>query len=143
GEEVWTLAFLLNDALPTHMVRIAATDISTRALEFGQRALYPVSRCEGIPREWLARYFVAESPDAYRVAPRVRAQVTFERLNLVQPLAWRRSFPAIFCRNVMIYFDRPTQERVVQGLAACLEPGGYLFVGHAESLTRIAHSLEY
>jgi len=49
----------------------------------------------------------------------------------------------IFCRNVMIYFDRQTQERVVRQLAACLEPGGYLFVGHAESLTRVSHALEY
>ncbi len=55
----------------------------------------------------------------------------------------RRPFPVIFCRNVMIYFDRQTQERVIAGLTQHLEPGGYLFVGHAESLTRVSHALEY
>ena len=64
-------------------------------------------------------------------------------MNLVKPYAWHRQFPVIFCRNVMIYFDRETQERVVEQLAACLEPGGYLFVGHAESPTRLSQSLEY
>jgi len=143
GEEVWTLAFLLNDALPGKMVHITASDISNQALTFAERAVYPAARCEGVPREWLRRYFVEEPPDSYRVAPRIRAQATFERLNLVEQFAARRTYPAIFCRNVMIYFDRLTQERVVQRLAACLEPGGYLFVGHAEGLTRISHSLEY
>jgi chemotaxis protein methyltransferase CheR len=64
-------------------------------------------------------------------------------LNLVEPYVWPRPFPAIFCRNVMIYFDTATQEKVVRRLAGWLEPGGYLFVGHAESLTRVSHPLEY
>jgi chemotaxis protein methyltransferase CheR len=64
-------------------------------------------------------------------------------VNLVETYTWGRQFPVIFCRNVMIYFDQPTQERVVQQLSACLEPGGYLFVGHAESLNRVSHHLEY
>jgi chemotaxis protein methyltransferase CheR len=68
---------------------------------------------------------------------------TFQRLNLVDAYSWRQPFPVIFCRNVMIYFDRSTQERVIAKLTECLEPGGYLFVGHAESLTRVSHSLEY
>jgi chemotaxis protein methyltransferase CheR len=76
-------------------------------------------------------------------APQIRAQARFERLNLIEHLPWRRSYPLIFCRNVMIYFDCRTQEQVVSRLAASLEPGGYLFVGHAESLTRISHPLEY
>jgi chemotaxis protein methyltransferase CheR len=77
------------------------------------------------------------------VAPRIRQQASFRRLNLVEPFSMGRAFPVIFCRNVMIYFDRQTQEQVVGRLAAALEPGGYLFVGHAESLTRISHALEY
>ena len=143
GEEPWTIVFVVNDALPGHFLHVTATDISTNALAFAERAVYPAIRCEDVPREWLRRYFVAEGPAAYRIAPAVKAQASFERVNVAEPLPWRRRFVAIFCRNVMIYFDRPTQERVVQALAACLEPGGYLFVGHAEGLTRIKHSLEY
>jgi chemotaxis protein methyltransferase CheR len=73
----------------------------------------------------------------------MRALATFRRINLVQSYSWGREFPVIFCRNVMIYFDKPTQEQVIRLLTACLEPGGYLFVGHAESLNRVSHSLDY
>jgi chemotaxis protein methyltransferase CheR len=142
GEEVWTLAFLLNDALPSRTIRVSATDISNKALRFAERAVYPKERCKGVPADWMKRYFVAEPP-AFRVCPRIRSQATFRRINLVKPYSGQRLFPFIFCRNVMIYFDAKTQEQVVGGLSACLEPGGYLFVGHAESLNRIDHSLDY
>jgi chemotaxis protein methyltransferase CheR len=145
GEEVWTLAFCLNDALPSRQIRLTATDISTRALKFAERATYGADRCQGLPAAWQTRYFdpVRGTEPAWRVAARVRAQATFRRVNLVEPYAWPHRFPIIFCRNVMIYFDSGTQEEVVRRLAEWLEPGGYLFVGHAESLTRISHPLEY
>jgi len=145
GEEVWTLAMVLNEALPSRRISITATDISNKALHAAQAAEYPPDRCQGIPAAWLSRYFVPGNGPVktYLVAPRVRAQVNFRRINLVESFSWPRLFPVVFCRNVMIYFDRQTQEQVVRRLAACLEPGGYLFVGHAESLTRIAHTLEY
>jgi chemotaxis protein methyltransferase CheR len=79
----------------------------------------------------------------YRVKPALLAAVEFRKVNLIEPLQVHESFPVIFCRNVMIYFDRATQAGVVQRLASCLEPGGFLFVGHAESLTGIPHGLEY
>ncbi|SPE26566.1 Chemotaxis protein methyltransferase 2 [Candidatus Sulfopaludibacter sp. SbA6] len=145
GEEVWTLACLLNDALPSRTSRIAASDISNKALRFAAQAVYTAERCHGLPAAWLSRYFVLETgpPKSYRVCPKLRTQAGFRRINLVERFSWQRRFPVIFCRNVMIYFDRQTQERVVERLAECLEPGGYLFVGHAESLTRVSHSLEY
>jgi chemotaxis protein methyltransferase CheR len=145
GEEVWTLACVLNEALPSRKIRIAATDISNKALRIAAQAAYPVERCEGIPAAWLTRYFVADGrpPRTYRVVPGIRAQAGFRRLNLMEHIAWPQRFPVVFCRNVMIYFDRETQEHVVRQLANWIEPGGYLFVGHAESLTRISHELEY
>jgi chemotaxis protein methyltransferase CheR len=145
GEEVWTLACIMNDALPPAGIRIHASDISNKALQSAQAGAYPVERCEGIPANWLSRYFqkTPANPSIYTVAPRVRAQVEFRRLNLVEPFHWPLQFPVIFCRNVMIYFDRATQGKVVANIANCLEPGGYLFVGHAESMTGIATSLEY
>jgi chemotaxis protein methyltransferase CheR len=107
--------------------------------------VYPAERCETVPRGWKDRYFEAidSPPTAYRLAASIRAQAAFRRINLVEPLSWQHRFPVIFCRNVMIYFDAATQEKVVSQLSNSLEPGGYLFVGHAESLTRIPHSLEY
>jgi chemotaxis protein methyltransferase CheR len=145
GEEVWTLACVLNDALPSRRIRISASDISHKALRFAARGLYPPDRCGTLPAQWLSRYFVSdkEVEGAYRVAPQIRDQATFRRLNLIESFSWPRQFPVVFCRNVMIYFDRHTQEHVIKQISACLEPGGYLLVGHAESLTRASHSLEY
>jgi chemotaxis protein methyltransferase CheR len=145
GEEVWTLAMLLNEVCPQRRISIQASDISNKALGAAQAAEYLPDRCQGIPAAWLARYFVPGKglDKTYCVNPRIRAQASFRRLNLVESFSWGRLFPVIFCRNVMIYFDRQTQEQVVGRLAAALEPGGYLFVGHSESLTRISHSLDY
>jgi chemotaxis protein methyltransferase CheR len=145
GEEVWTVACLLHDAGMGRRAQILASDISKRALRFAERGVYPIDRCAGLPAAWLARYFepIDRTATGYRVAEAIRARATFRRVNLVERFSWQRRFPVIFCRNVMIYFDGPTQERVVRQLAECLEPGGYLFVGHAESLTRISHPLEY
>src|ERR1051326_3995587 len=127
GEEAWTLAFTLNDALGAGKVQIIASDISGKALSFAADAAYPAGHCENLPEEWLARYFVARGlpPDSYQVCAPVRAQVTFRRINLVAPITRPRQFPLIFCRNVLIYFDRGVQERVVRQLTECLEPGGY------------------
>jgi len=145
GEEIWTLAMVLREALPNRKVHITASDISNKALRFAQQANYPVERCHGVPPAWLGRYFTADGrpPVHYAVAPALRSQVAFRRINLIESYSWPKPFPIIFCRNVMIYFDRETQERVIAGLSRHLEPGGYLFVGHAESLTRVTHTLEY
>lgn len=145
GEEVWTLGCVLTETLGAGRWQVFASDISNKALRIAERAVYPVERCAGVPSSNLARCFepVGRPPTAYRVNAAIRAQANFRRINLVESFAWPKSFPAIFCRNVMIYFDAATQERVVRELSRWLEPGGYLFVGHAESLTRISHGLEY
>jgi len=98
-----------------------------------------------LPYHWLKSYLTPEGrpPAAFRVKPAIRAQAVFRRLNLVHPFSWPSLFPVIFCRNVMIYLDRKTQEKVISSLAVCLEPGGYLFVGHSEGLAGFKHHLEY
>ena len=145
GEEVWSLACILDEILPGTPVRILGTDISTKALRAAEQATYPADRCRDLPALWLARYFDPQGRPArhYRVNAELRARVAFRRLNLIERIDWAQRFPLIFCRNVMIYFDSATQEGVVRQLEQVLEPGGYLFIGHAESLTRISHSLEY
>ncbi len=145
GEEVWTLACVLNEALPSRRIQISASDISGKVLGVAAQWVYPAERCKELPSAWLSRYFVPDGrpPRNYQVNTEMRRQARFHRINLIERFSWPRQFAVVFCRNVMIYFDQQTQEQVVRKLADCLEPGGYLFVGHAESLSRITHNLEY
>jgi chemotaxis protein methyltransferase CheR len=149
GEEPYTLAFTLCDQWGVdafRKVHILATDISTKALAAAKSGVYPAERFNTVPPGWLRQFLLRGEgrwKGWYRVKPELRSQVEFERLNLVESFSRHSLFPVILCRNVMIYFDKPTQEGVVNRLAACLEPGGYLLIGHAESLTGVKHGLTY
>jgi chemotaxis protein methyltransferase CheR len=149
GEEPYSIAMCLLDAwgpAPPGTVRILATDISTRVLVQAQQGIYPADRFTGVGGPQLRKFWLRGERDwagCYRAKRELRALIEFRRLNLLEAAAPLGRFPLIFCRNVMIYFDKPTQQRVVERLAACLEPGGYLLTGHAESLTGIAHGLLY
>ena len=125
--------------------RILATDISARVLETARKGLYKAERFEAGPAPWLRKHLLRGEgrwQGWYRMRPEILEMVEFHRLNLIEPLPDVGRFAVIFCRNVMIYFSRETQEGLVNRLAACLEPGGYLFVGHSESLTGIQHPLQ-
>jgi chemotaxis protein methyltransferase CheR len=146
GEEVWTLLFFLEDALPGLRVRIDASDISNKALACARAGMYSAERVTGIPPRWYQKYLergTGKWQGWYSVPAAWRSRVDFRRINLIEPFRWQRPFPVVFCRNVMIYFDRPTQQKVVASLFASLEPGGYLFIGHSESLTGVRHDFEY
>lgn len=149
GEEPYTIAMTLRDAWPdigARDVRILATDISSRVLERAQSGVYPASVTGGLPATILRRHFVrepGEREDSYRVVDSTRALVRFARLNLMAQWPMRGPFDAIFCRNVMIYFDRPTQERLVGRFWGALRAGGHLFIGHSESLNGMTHSFKY
>jgi len=149
GEEPYTLAFTLWDELGAALfrrVRIVATDISTKALAAAKNAVYQAERFNAFPNHWLRQFLLRGEgrwTGWYRVKPEVRSQVEFARSNLVEPFSHSNLFPVIFCRNVMIYFNKTTQESLVNRLAQCLEPGGFLFIGHAESLTGVRHGLTY
>ena len=148
GEEPYTLAITMLEALGSTAAsrcRILATDISTRALASARQGVYPMDRLKDVPQGWFSKYWLrgeGASEGMCKVKPEVARMVEFRRLNLIEDFTHTRRFPVVFCRNVMIYFDKPTQERVVQRISTFLEPGGYLFVGHSESLTGIAHSLQ-
>jgi chemotaxis protein methyltransferase CheR len=126
-------------------LRILATDISTRVLDTAKAARYAAASLSGAPAGWLSSCFVRDPGQGgqVRVRPELARAVNFRRLNLVEPFPFQDRFHVIFCRNVMIYFDKATQERLVQRLGERLEPEGYLFVGHSESLAGIAHGLTY
>jgi len=149
GEEPYSIAMCLADALarpPARGFRILATDISTRVLEVARRGVYPVARFDEVPEAMRRAHLLrgrGESEGSYKVKPDLAAHIDFERCNLIEPFPERGLFHVIFCRNVMMYFDKPTQQEIVRRLGARLERGGYLFVGHSESLTGIDHALQY
>ena len=149
GEEPYTLAIVLlenKQYWQRRGARLLASDLSTKVLEHGRRAVYTMERVACIPRPVLTRYFQKGRnrwQGHVRVRPEVRDLVEFRRVNLMDPFKFDKRFHVIFCRNVMIYFDKPTQARLVQKFRDCLVPGGYLFVGHSESLTGIQHRLDF
>jgi chemotaxis protein methyltransferase CheR len=149
GEEPYTIAIVLRENQQywsRRGAKLLATDLSTQVLEHGRRGVYTNERVAIIPRAALTRYFQRGQnrwKGHVRVRPELRDMVEFRRVNLMDPFKFSKRFHVIFCRNVMIYFDKPTQERLVQKFHDCLVPGGYLFVGHSESLTGIQHRLGF
>jgi chemotaxis protein methyltransferase CheR len=149
GEEPYTLAFSILDELGIGFLprlQILATDISNRILARAQAGVYLAERFREVSAAQLRQYLLRGAQggkESYLIKKEIRAAVTFQRLNLMERFSHGFKFPAIFCRNVMIYFDRQTQQDLVCRLVECLEPGGYLFIGHAESLNAIEVPLKY
>jgi len=141
GEEPYTIAITLREAienLSAWDVRILASDIDTEVLTRSAKATYPEERVGEIPRPLLKRSFLqgtGEQAGLVQVAQEVRNLVTFRRINLLEePWPIRTVFDCIFCRNVIIYFDKPTQQRLMERFATHLKDDGHLFLGHSESL---------
>lgn len=150
GEEPYTLAMLCSEAIPdiaTRDVRILATDISHRVLSHAKAGVYPANQMEDVPAAWTQKYWTRrrdEDGRAVNEAGRsLRRLVQFAKLNLMERWPMQGPFDAILCRNVMIYFDKPTQQQLVERFWALLRPGGHLFVGHSESLTGLTHRYRY
>lgn len=150
GEEPYSMAITLLESLPKNQtwdVRILATDISTRVLQTAQQGLYEAQRVAAVSADLKKRYLIPQKGKNgemyYEVAPAVRSILTFKYLNLMDPWPFRGPFDFIFCRNVMIYFDKPTQEKLVNRFWDVLDVGGHFFTGHSESLTGIRHSFSY
>ena len=146
GEEPYTLAIVLAEFFGlSGKWTIDATDISTRILDRAGQAIYDAEKLAPVHAELIRRYFqrgTGEFAGKFRVKEQLREHVRFQQLNLLQPqYPFSQPFHLIFCRNVMIYFDRPTQETLVGKLSEQLEPDGHLLVGHSESLSGIRHSL--
>ncbi|HEY8965435.1 MAG TPA: protein-glutamate O-methyltransferase CheR [Candidatus Methylacidiphilales bacterium] len=149
GEEPYSIAIQLTDHFkrnPGWSWKIEATDISTKILAQAREGVYAEERLRDVRPDWMKTYFqrgIDEWTGYYRVREEVRQAVNFTHLNLLQPkYPFTEPFQLIWCRNVMIYFDRPTQEQLVAKLSEMLVPGGYLFIGHSESLTGIKHGLK-
>lgn len=150
GEEPYTLAMVLLDELGSSAnAKILATDISGRMLDRAREGVYPEEAVEGVPAHLRHLYFrrlapaQPAQPARYSVTDPVRALVQFARLNLVAAWPMRRRFDLICCRNVMIYFDKPTQQRLVERFYEMLVPGGWFFAGHSESFAGLDHGFRY
>jgi chemotaxis protein methyltransferase CheR len=149
GEEPFSIAILLHEEIPKidrRNVRILATDISTQILKKAREAIYKQEALRNIPLQLLQKYFTcvwAKHPRRYQVRDKVRAIVQFARLNLMDSWPMKGPFDVIFCRNVMIYFDKLIQQSLVNRFWKLLKPGGYLFVGHSESLAALSHEFHY
>ena len=127
-------------------MEILASDLSTKVLSQAQRGIYAMERVAGIPRNVLTAYFQKGQGNwqgHVRVKAPVRNLVSYRRINLMERFDFKQTFHAIFCRNVMIYFDKETRARLVDKFKSCLPKGGYLFVGHSESLTGLEHKLKF
>lgn len=150
GEEPHSIAMTAHDALrasPSVQVKLLATDISTKMLERARVARYEPHRVGTVPPPFQERYFRRVRQGAtewLELVPELQRLITFSRFNLMsEQFPFRHSFDVIFCRNVMIYFDRPTQQTLVNKFARHLRPGGFLLIGHSESLNSIQHPLKY
>lgn len=149
GEEAYSIAITLLEATPQAdhgRLRLDACDLSTKAVRAAKSAVYPLERVRGIPRPILQKYFergMGEQAGLARVRRSVRSLVDIRIQNLLEIESLGRTYAFIFCRNVMIYFDRSIQQRVVSMLERRLSAGGYLFIAHSESLNGIQHGLQW
>lgn len=137
GEEPYTLSIYLKEYFGPNArhwdTRVLATDISQQALSKAQAGRYQIPA--DMPDAWLRKYFKKDGATGqYEVSQELRSNVIFRTFNLMEPIRFRLKFDVIFCRNVMIYFDQPTRDALVRRFWEAMNPGGYLFISHSESL---------
>jgi len=138
GEEPYTIAMCLAEAIGIGNFRVLATDLDTQVIAQAAEGVYPLQHVQALPDARQKRFFLRGTgrfEGKARVRPALIASIDFHRVNLMDA-SWpiEPGLDAIFCRNVMIYFDKPTQRRLVERFATLLRPGGHFFAGHAESL---------
>ncbi|ADI02483.1 MAG TPA: protein-glutamate O-methyltransferase CheR [Syntrophothermus lipocalidus] len=143
GEEPYTLAIILSEMLddPTQWeVMIKAVDIDENVLKTARRGVYDPRSVKDVPPAYLQKYFTTPSPGVFAVKPELQEIVVFEHLNLMdrRALRYENNYDFIFCRNVLIYFDDAARKQLVERFYTMLNKGGFIFLGHAESLSRIS-----
>ena len=149
GEEPYTIAIVLNEHQslnPSFRFEITGTDISTQVLEKAAKGIYPAAKIEEIPLDIKKKYFLKSKDPAnstIKVNNILQRNLTLSYLNLMENYSFSINFDVIFCRNVLIYFDRETQEKVLQKMCTYLKHGGYIFIGHSESLSGMNLPLEH
>ena len=148
GEEPYTLAMMIDSFFGTEKYRwdtkVLATDISTSVLETAKNAIYPTQQLELLPDSWRVKYFRKINVEASVLTEAIRREVIFRRFNLMNEIfPFKKKFHLILCRNVMIYFDAETKRELINKFYEHMEPGGYLFVGHSESVNRYESKYQF
>lgn len=141
GEEPYTLAMIMYDFFGKEKLYwntdILATDISTKVLNEAISGIYSSEKIKALPHRWKVNYFDSLGNEKYIVSDKVKKTLILRKFNLMEKkFPFKRKFHVIFCRNVMIYFDEPTKLKLIEKFYMCLEKGGYLFIGHSETIGR-------
>lgn len=145
GEEPYSIAMVLAERLSGGRWEIVGSDLSTQVLEKARSGHYPIAQAKDIPKPYLIKYClkgVGAQQGTFRIQHTLCSRIGFRQINLNAPLPNLGEFDVVFLRNVMIYFDMKTKQQVVGRIVSLLRRGGYLFVGHSESLNGIASELE-
>lgn len=148
GEEPYTLAILLEEFFKMTGEKwdkkLLATDLSLNVLEYAKKGVYSYDKVNALPKIWALNYFDKITLSEYQVKKNIKNEVIYRRFNLLEHIfPFKQKFHVIFCRNVMIYFDNPTKEELINKLYESLEFGGYLFIGHSESINREKTRFKY
>ncbi|MEN6292816.1 MAG: protein-glutamate O-methyltransferase CheR [Methanobacterium sp.] len=148
GEEAYTLAFIIREFFKNNYNKwdmgVLATDISSTVLSKAMQGIYDGSKFHGFNSEWTLRYFKKIDDNKWEVIPEIKSEIVFRRFNLLTPkFCFKTQMDVIFCRNVMIYFDKQTRAAVIQNLYDTLTDGGYLFIGHSEAIDRTQTKFQY
>lgn len=140
GQEAYNIAMVMDQYFGPRKSQwdttILATDISTNVLTKARQGVYSAENVKGLPPTWRTKYFTKLADGNYQVCDKIRQEVVFRIFNLMDPFVYKKPFDIIFCRNVMIYFDSPTTNRTVAKFYEATAMGGYLFIGHSESIDR-------
>ena len=148
GQEPYTLSIIIKEFLGAQAsawdTRVLATDISQKALSIAKAGIYDVESIKDVPEKWKTTYFApVPNSDQCTLVPQIKSNVIFRTFNLMDPIQFKVKFDVIFCRNVMIYFDQPTKDALIQRFYHATNPGGYLLIGHSETLNKESAPYKY
>ena len=147
GQEPYTLAMLTLEYLGANANAwdrtILASDISNKVLDIAKNGAYSREELSDVPHSWIKKYFSAPGENNFLITEQLRKSVAYRNFNLLLPFNFKKPFHTIFCRNVMIYFDVPTKNAIVNKFYEALLPGGYFMIGHSESLSSCDHRFKY
>lgn len=140
GQEPYSMAMAINDYFGPRKAgwntTILASDLSANVLEKAAKGIYTKEEIKDIPPTWQQKYLVSKGNDTFQVCDKIRNEVVFRRINLMDPFHFKHKFDLIFCRNVMIYFDMPTKDALINKCYDWTADSGYLFIGHSESINK-------